>query len=85
MRKYNVKEVTPQGSLTIVRLEPQKEKLLLEEEIPPGCIQHIILSLSKHGKVSEDLCNRICKMLCSVYMDDYSSRKTQKTSAKHIF
>ena len=75
MRKYTVKEVTQQGILTVVQLEPQKAKLLLEEAIPPGCIQHIITILSKHGKESEVLCNRLCKLLCKIDMDDYSSRK----------
>ena len=78
-----MKEVAQQGSFTIVSLVPQKAQLLLDEEIPPGCIQHIILSLSEHGKESEDWCNRMCKILCSVYMDDYSSRK-HKTSMRYI-
>ena len=77
MRKYTVKEVTKQDTLTIVRLEPQKVPLLLEDGIPPGCIQHIITNLLKHGKESEEQCNRMCEILCKVYMDDYFSRKNK--------
>ena len=72
-----MKEVTKQGSLTIVQLEPQKAPLLLENEISPGCIQHIISNLSSHGKESEEQCNRMCEVLCNVYMSDDSSRKNK--------
>ena len=77
MRKYNVKEITKQNSLTIVQLEPQKTPLLLENEIPPGCIQHIISNLSKHGKETEEQCNRMCEILCKIDLGDNSSCKTK--------
>ena len=77
MRKYTVKEITNQDTLTIVRLEPQKAPLLMENEILPGRIQHIISSLSKHGKGSEEQCNRMCETLCKIDLDDDSSRKTK--------
>ena len=78
MRKYIVKEITKQDTFTIVQLEPQNTPLLFEEEIQPGCIQHIISSISKYGKESEEQCNRMCKILCQVDLDDYSSRKQVK-------
>ena len=70
-----MKEVTKQDSLTIVQLEPQKAPLLLKDEIPPGCIQHIISNLSKYGKESEEQCNRMCEILCKIDLDDDSSCK----------
>ena len=82
MRKYTVKEVTKQDTLTIVQLEPQKAPLLLENEIPPGCIKHIISNLSRHEKGSEEQCNKICEMLCKIDLDDDSSRKTNKQTNK---
>ena len=75
MRKYTVKEVTKQDSLKIVQLEPQKFPLLLEDDISPGRIQHIITKLSKHGKESEEQCNKMCEILCKIDLDDDSSRK----------
>ena len=77
-----MKEVTKQDTLTIVQLEPQKVPLLLEDEILPGCIQHIITNLSKHGKESEEQCNKMCEILCKIDLDDDSSRKTKTT--KHF-
>ena len=78
MRKYIVVEVTKQDTLTIVRLEPQKVPLLFEDEIPSGCIQHIISNISKHGKESEKACNRMCEMLCGIYLNDDSFRKANQ-------
>ena len=78
MRKYTVKEVTKQDTLTIVQLEPQRVPLLLEDGIPPGRIQHIISNLSMHGKKAEEQCDRICEMLCNIDLDDDSSRKNKK-------
>ena len=77
MRKYIVKEVTKQDSLTIVQLEPQKASLLLEKEIPLGRIQHVISNLSKNGKESEEQCNKMCEILCKIDLNDDSSRKRQ--------
>ena len=76
MRKYTVREITKQDSLTVAQLEPQKVPLLLEDKILPGRIQHIISNLSKHGKESEEACNKICEMLYKIDLDDDSSRKT---------
>ena len=73
MRNYIVKEVTKQGSLTIAQLEPKNSPLLLEDEVPPGCIQHIITNLLKHGNELNQI-NRICELLCNVHMND-ASRK----------
>lgn len=78
MREYNVKDVTKQGSLTIVQLGSHKAPLLLEKEILPGCIQHIIVNIIKEGKKSNDVCDRMCDILCNTYMNnDDSSRKTE--------
>ena len=77
MKKYTVKEITKQDTLTIVQLEPQKGVLLLEDENPPGCMQHIITYLSRYGKESEEQCNRMCEMLCKIDLDDDSSRKSK--------
>lgn len=54
--------------------EPQKDTLLLEDTIPPGCIQHIIRTL-KRNEYSKEECDRLCGVLCNVYMDDDASRK----------
>ena len=75
MRKYIVKEVTQEDTLKIVRLEPQKAQLLLEDKIPSGCIQHIISSLSKQGRESVDICDKMCRVLCSIDLGNDSSRK----------
>ena len=65
------------GPLTIVQLEPQRVPLLLEGEITPGCIQHIISNLVKYGKDSKEICDKMCRILCRVHMYDDSSRKSQ--------
>ena len=75
MMKFIVLGVTKQDELKVVQIEPVKGKLLLEDEIPPGCTQHIISNLLKHGKESKEICDKMCRILCKVYMDDYSSRK----------
>ena len=76
MTRVKVNGITEQGEFKIVQVEPVKgEKLLFEDEIPPGCIQHIITNLSKYGKQSKEVCDKLCKVLCKVYMDDCSSRK----------
>ena len=74
MRVYTVKAVTKQDTLTIVQLEPEKAPLFLEDEIPSGCLQHIIANLSKHGRTLEGPCNKMCRILCTVHMDDNNSR-----------
>ena len=75
MMKFRVKEVTEQDGLKIVQLEPVKGELFLEKEVPPGCTQHIISNLLKHGKESKEFCDKMCRILCRVYLDDSSSRK----------
>lgn len=70
--EFKVIEVTKQG---IVIVEPIKGKFTLEDEIPPGCIQHIISSLLTHGNESKEICDNMCRILSRVNMDDYSSCK----------
>ena len=79
-----MREVTKQDSLTIVQLESQKGRLLLEDEITPGCIQYIISNLSKYGNESEEQCSRMCEVLSKVNMDDDSSRKIKLTLSQFI-
>ena len=82
MIKLKVKEVIEQGELKIIRVEPVKWRLQLYENInPPEFTRHIITSLSKHGRDSKEECDRMCKILCKAYMDDYSSCKTQNLPA----
>ena len=85
MMKFKVKEVTRQDPFTIVQLEPLIVPLLLEEEIPAGCIQHIISNLSKHGKESKELCDRICEILCKIDLDNDSSRKIKQRLWNNTF
>lgn len=80
MRKYKVKGVIKQSSFDIVQLEPMRSPLLLEEEIEPGCIQHIITNIIGQGRYSKDLYNRMCCILCCIYMDDSTSRNTATAS-----
>ena len=75
MLKFVVKSVKKQDDLTVVVVEPVKQNLLLEDEIPPGCIQHIISAL-KDNSNSKEACVRLCKILDDVYMDDDNSRKS---------
>ena len=75
--KFRVKGVIQQDELKIVQVKPLNGKLLLlEDEIPPGCIQHIISDLLKHGKESKEACDKMCRILCKIHMDDSSSRKS---------
>ena len=76
--RFRVLGVTQQDHFKVVQLEPQKAPLLLEDEISPGCIQYIISNLLNHGRGSKEVCDKMCKILCKVYMDDYSSRKNVK-------
>ena len=76
MMKSRVREVTQQDEFKIVQIEPVKGRFLLEDEIPPGCIQHIISNLLKHGKESKEACDKMCRILCKIHMDDSSSRKS---------
>ena len=78
MMRFRVRGVTQQDMLKIVQIEPMKGRLLLEDEITPGCIQHIISNLLRYGKESKEVCDKMCRALCKVYMDDSSSRKTNK-------
>ena len=75
--RFKVLGVTEQEGLKVVQIEPVKGKFLLEEEIPLGCVQHIILSLLKHGKESKETCDKMCRILCNVYIENNSSRKMQ--------
>lgn len=74
MLKFAVKSVSKQDELTLVVLEPVEQPLLLEDSVPPGCIQHIVSELTKN-KDSKVACDGICDILCGVYMDDNASRK----------
>ena len=77
--RFRVMEITKQSGFKVVQIEPMKGRLFLEDEIPPGCIQHVISNLLKYGKDSKDACDKMCRILCSVYMNDSSSRKKVKT------
>ena len=74
-----MKSVTEQDDLTVVVVEPAEQSLLLSDEIPAGCIQHIVSAL-KSGKDSKEACVRLCNILSNVYMDDDNSRKHTHTS-----
>ena len=74
MLSFTVKSVTEQDDLTIVVVEPLEQSLLLSDEIPAGCIQHIVSALES-GKDSKETCVRLCNILSNVYMDDDNSRK----------
>ena len=74
MQKFLVKAVAVEGPLTIVQVEHLEQPLILENEIPPGCIQHIAAELSANGEKSEEVCNKICRILCSLDMNDRTSR-----------
>ena len=69
-----VKAVAIEGSLTIVQVEYLEQPLLFEDEIPPGCVQYIAAELSANGEKSEEVCNKMCKILCSLDMNDRTSR-----------
>lgn len=75
MRRYRVTSVTKEDSFDIIQLEPMGSPLFLENEIPGGCIQHIITNILKYGRTSKDLCDKMCNILCRVHMDDADSRK----------
>lgn len=79
MRRYRVKSVTKQDSFDIVQLEPMGSPLFLEEDIPGGCIQHIITNILRYGRSSKDLCDKMCSILCRVHMEDADSRKIIST------
>ena len=78
--KFRVRGVTEESGLKIVQIEPVKGSLLLENDIPPGCIQYIVSNLLKHGKGSKDICDKMCQILCGVYLDDCSFRKSLKNT-----
>lgn len=75
MTRFVVRKVTKQEQLTIVVLEPVRQALLLEDTVPPGCIQHTV-SVLLENKDSEADINKICDILSNVYMDDSTSRKS---------
>ena len=74
MLKFTVKSVTEQDDLTIVVVEPLEQSLLLSDEIPAGCIHHIVSAL-QNNKDSKEACVRLCNILSNVHMDDDNSRK----------
>ena len=69
-----MKSVTEQDDLTIVVVEPLEQSLLLSDEIPAGCIQHIVSELDNSSN-PKDTCSRLCNILSKVHMDDDNSRK----------
>ena len=69
-----MKSVTEQDDLTIVVVEPLEQPLLLSDDIPAGCIQHIVSALESASD-SKETCVRLCNILSNVYMDDDNSRK----------
>lgn len=77
MMKFVVKSVKNQEQLDFVVVEPLEQPLLLDEDIPPGCIQHIISALVKNKKSKEE-CDRVCDILCNINIDDNASRKKKK-------
>lgn len=82
--KFKVKSVTNHEKFTYVVVEPLAQSpLLLQDEIPPGCIQYILHELNKN-KDSKDICCKLCDILCDVYMDNDTSRKKTYTYSKII-
>ena len=77
MLKFTVKDVKEQDGLTFVVVEPLEQSLLLSDEIPTGCIQHIVLALES-GKDSKETCARLCNILSNVCMDDYNSPDSRR-------
>lgn len=73
MRRFVVKNARKLDNLTIVVLEPIEEPLLFEDEIPSGCIQHIISNLMENGE-SKEICDMMCDILCNINMNDDISR-----------
>ena len=84
MMRFRVRGVTKQDELKIIQVEPVKGSFLLEDEITPGCIQHIISNLMRYGKESKEIRDKMCRILCKVYMDDDSSRKIKLTLSQFI-
>ena len=84
MMRLRVRGVLEQEKIKVVQVEPVKDIFLFEDEIPPGCIQHIISGLLKHGKESKEVCDKMCTILCNVYMNDNSSRKIQTTPSTTV-
>ena len=74
-RKYVVKEVKKEGDVTCVRLVSQGSPLLLEKEIPPCFLPHMVRALMRRGNESEETCNNLCTVLMNVNLDDEYSRK----------
>lgn len=70
---FVVKRVKVEENLTIVVLEPLNQPLFLDKEIPPGCIQHIISTLTSNMN-SKETCAKMCDILSEIHMDDDNSR-----------
>ena len=79
MLRFTVKSVTEQDDLTVVVVEPAEQSLLLSDEIPAGCIQHIVSAL-QNNKDPKDTCSRLCNILSKVHMDDVNSRKQTRST-----
>lgn len=73
MLKFKVKNVIKEEQLVVIVVEPIKQSLLLEEAIPPGCIQHIISNI-RENKKSKDICVKMCNILWNINMDDKTFR-----------
>lgn len=71
--RFVIKSVKDQDNFTIVSLEPLNQPLFLEDEIPPGCIQHILSNLLNNIE-SKDICIKMCKIIRKIHMDDDNSR-----------
>lgn len=74
MSHFEVTSVSKQSSFTIVRIRALKSTLLLDEEIPPGCIQHIVSGLMKQDKMPRKLCDKLCFVLLKTPLYDSGSR-----------
>ena len=77
MLKFVVQSVTVQDGLKVIKVESQKQPLFLGNDIPPGCIQNIIAKFSTCIRASKEECDNLCCVLCSLDMDDNSSRIQQ--------
>lgn len=84
MTKFEVKNVIAEVDCTTVVLEPIEQPLFLQNEIVPGCIQHI-LSILKKNKDKKEECVKMCDILCDVNMDDNDSRKFYIYKQSHLY
>lgn len=66
--------MTRQEQFIVVVIEPLEQPLLLEDTVPPGCIQHLIPFLMKN-KYSREICDVGCNILKRLEMNDEAFRK----------